>query len=172
MIKRRAFISLLGGAAAWPLVARAQQPEQLRRIAVFMDLAEGDPEGQARVAALKRELQDLGWIEGRNLRIESRWAAGEAARMRPLAEELVSLAPEVIVSSGAPTLAALQQTTRTIPLVFAQVLDPVAASHAPVAISPDSVPSNTQWAGSGWVRSRRWCRTSSDSRYCATRGRV
>src|SRR6516165_11022996 len=122
---RREFITLLGSAAAWPLAARAQQADRTRRIAVFMDLAEGDPEGQARVAALKRGLQDLGWIEGRNLRIESRWAAGEAARMRPLGEELVSLAPEVIVSSGAPTLAALQQTTRTIPLVFGQVLNPV-----------------------------------------------
>src|SRR5262245_32049754 len=126
-MKRREFITLLGGAAAtWPLAARAQQPEQLRRIAVFMDLAGGDPEGQARVAALKRGLQDLGWIEGRSLRIEQRWAGGEAARLKPLAEELVSLAPEVIVSSGGPTLAALQQATRTIPLVFGQVLDPVA----------------------------------------------
>src|SRR5215468_1810120 len=124
---RRDFITLLGGAAAaWPLGVSAQQGERMRRIAVFMDLAEGDPEGQARVAALKRGLQDLGWIEGRNLRIESRWAAGEAARMRPLAEELVSLAPEVIVSSGALTLAALQQARRTIPLVFGQVADPIA----------------------------------------------
>ena len=127
-MKRREFITLLGGAAAWSLPARAQQPpERMRRIGVFIDLAEGDPEEQARVAALKRGLHDLGWIEGRNLRIESRWAAGEAARMRPLAEELVSLAPEVIVSSGAPTLAALQQATRTIPLVFGQVAEPVAA---------------------------------------------
>ena len=99
----------------------------MRRIGVFIDLAEGDLEGQARVAALKRGLQDLGWIEGRNLRIEHRWAAGEAARMKPLAEELVNLAPEVIVSSGGPTLAALQQATRTIPLVFGQIMDPVAA---------------------------------------------
>jgi putative ABC transport system substrate-binding protein len=127
-MRRREFITLLGGAAAaWPMTAGAQQAEQLRCIAIFMDLAEGDPEGQARVAALKRGLQDLSWIEGRNLRIESRWAAGQAARMKPLAEELVSLAPEVIVSSGGPTLAALQQTTRTIPLVFGQVVDPVAA---------------------------------------------
>ena len=128
MMRRRAFITLLGGvAAAWPIAARAQQPpERMRRIGVFIDLAEGDPEGQARVAALKRGLQNLGWIEGRNLRIESRWAAGEAARMKPLAAELISLAPEVIVSSGAPTLAALQQATRTIPLVFGQVVDPVA----------------------------------------------
>jgi len=127
-MRRREFVALLGGAAAWSLPARAQQPpERMRRIGVFIDLAEGDPEEQARVAALKRGLHDLGWIEGRNLRIESRWAAGEAARMRPLAEELVSLAPEVIVSSGAPTLAALQQATRTIPLVFGQVAEPVAA---------------------------------------------
>jgi len=126
-MRRREFITLLGGAAAWPLVARAEQGERVRRIGVFMDLAEGDPEGQARVAALKRGLQELGWIEGRNLRTESRWAAGEAVRMKPLAEELVSLAPEVIVSSGGPTLAALQQSTRTTPLVFASILDPVAA---------------------------------------------
>jgi putative tryptophan/tyrosine transport system substrate-binding protein len=123
-LRRREFTTLLGGAMAWPVAARAQQ---MRRIAVFMDLAESDPEGQARVAALKRGLQDLGWVEGRSLRIEQRWAAGEAARMKPLAEEIVSLAPEVIVSSGGPTLASLQQTTRTIPLVFGGVLDPVAA---------------------------------------------
>jgi len=124
MIGRRTFITLLGGAAAWPFAARAQQ---MRRIGVFMDLAEDDPEGQGRVAALKRGLQDLGWIEGRNLHIEHRWAAGQAARMKPLAAELISLAPEVIVSSGSPTLAALQEATSTIPLVFGQVNDPVAA---------------------------------------------
>jgi putative ABC transport system substrate-binding protein len=125
-MRRREFITLLGGAAAaWPLAARAQQPRGLRRIGVFMDLAEDDPEGQARVALLKRGLQDLGWREGQNLRIEYRWAGGEASRMKPLAAELVSIAPEVIVSSGAPTLAALQQETRTIPLIFCQVFDPV-----------------------------------------------
>jgi putative tryptophan/tyrosine transport system substrate-binding protein len=138
-MRRREFITLLGGAAAaWPRAARAQQGERVRHIGVFMDLADGDPEGQARVAALKRGLQDLGWIEGRNLRIESRWAAGEAARMKPLAEELVSLAPEVIVSSGAPTLAALQQATRTIPLVFGQVSDPVAAGFVDSMSHPGS----------------------------------
>ena len=126
-IGRREFITLLGGAAAaWPLTARAQQPRGFRRIGVFMDLAEDDPEGQARVALLKRGLQDLGWREGQNLLIEYRWAGGEASRMKPLAAELVNIAPEVIVSSGAPTLAALQQETRTIPLVFCQVPDPVA----------------------------------------------
>ena len=137
-MKRREFLGVVGGAAAaWPLAARAQQGERVRHIGVFMDLDEGDPEGQARVAALKRGLQELGWIEGRNLRIESRWAAGEAARMRPLAEELVSLTPEVIVSSGGPTLAALQQATRTIPLIFGQVLDPVAAGFVDSLSRPD-----------------------------------
>src|SRR5262245_49956013 len=126
-MKRREFITLLGGAAVWSLAARAQHGERVRHIGVFVDLAESDPEGQARVAALKRGLQGLGWIEGRNLRIEYRWAGGEASRMKPLAAELVSLAPEVIVSSGAPTLAALQQETRTIPLVFCQISDPVAS---------------------------------------------
>src|SRR5262245_33390343 len=109
------------------LRARRERPGGHRAATVFVDLAESDPEGQARVAALKRGLQDLGWTEGRNLRIESRWAGGEAARMKPLAEELVSLAPEVIVSSGGPTLTALQQETRTIPLVFCQISDPVAS---------------------------------------------
>ena len=127
-MKRRTFITLLGAAAtAWPLAARAQQPHGFRRIGVFIDLAEDDPEGQARVALLKRGLQDLGWREGQNLRIEYRWAGGEASRMKALAAELVSIAPEVIVVSGGPTLAALQQETRTIPLVFCQVIDPVAS---------------------------------------------
>ena len=97
-------------------MASAQQPHGFRRIGVFIDLAEDDPEGQARVALLKRGLQDLGWREGQNLRIEYRWAGGEASRMKALAAELVSIAPEVIVVSGGPTLAALQQETRTIPL--------------------------------------------------------
>src|SRR3981189_3507144 len=135
-MKRREFISLLGGAAAvWPLAARAQQPEQLRRIAVFMDLAESDPEGQARVAALKRGLHHLGWIEGRNLRIESRWAAGEAARMRPLAEER-------------SRLFSVRSRNRSR-------LDSLTASHARAAISQDSLASNMQWAENGWARSKR-----------------
>src|SRR5262245_42666600 len=127
-VSRRELIALRGSAAAaWPLAARAQQPREFRRIGVFMDLAEDDPKGQARVALLKRGLQDLGWREGQNLRIEYRWAGGEASRMKALAAELVSIAPEVIVVSGGPTLAALQQETRTIPLVFCQVFDPVAS---------------------------------------------
>jgi putative tryptophan/tyrosine transport system substrate-binding protein len=124
-MRRRGFITLLGGAAvAWPLAARAQ-PAPLRRVGIFMDLSEQDPEGQARVAAFRKGLQDLGWIEGRNVRFETRWTGGDPTRMRRLAAEIVSLTPEVIMNL--PTLVAMQQETHTIPIVFAQVLDPVGA---------------------------------------------
>ena len=126
-MKRREFIALLGGAAAaWPTAAPAQ-PVPLRRVGIFMDLSEQDPEGQARVAAFRKGLQDLGWMEGRNVRFDTRWTGGDPARMRRLAAEIVGLAPEVIMNGGLPTLVAMQQETRTIPIVFAQVLDPVGA---------------------------------------------
>ena len=127
-MRRRDFITLLGGAAAaWPLAARAQPSERVRRVGIFMDLAEQDAEGQTRVAAFRKGLQDLGWIEGRNVKFDTRWTGGDPARMRRLAAEIVSLAPEVIMNGGLPTLVAMQQETRTIPIVFAQVLDPVGA---------------------------------------------
>jgi putative tryptophan/tyrosine transport system substrate-binding protein len=123
--RRREFISLLSGAAVWPLAARAQQNERVRRVGIFMDLSEQDAEG--RVAAFRKGLQDLGWTEGRNVKFDTRWTAGDPARMRRYAAELVGLAPEVIMNGGLPTLVAMQQETRTIPVVFAQVLDPVGA---------------------------------------------
>jgi ABC-type uncharacterized transport system substrate-binding protein len=127
-MRRRDFITLLGGsAAAWPLAARAQQADRVRRVGIFMDLAEQDAEGQTRVAAFRKGLHDLGWIEGRNVRFDTRWTGGDPARMRRLAAEIVGLAPEVIMNGGLPTLVAMQQETRTIPIVFAQVLDPVGA---------------------------------------------
>lgn len=126
-MKRREFITLLGGAAVWPLAARAQQNERVRRVGIFMDLSEQDAEGQTRVAAFRKGLQDLGWTEGRNVKFDTRWTAGDPARMRRYAAELVGLAPEVIMNGGLPTLVAMQQETRTIPVVFAQVLDPVGA---------------------------------------------
>ena len=126
-MKRREFITLLGGAAAWPLAARAQQSERMRRIGVLMPFAADDPEGQARIAALLQELQPLGWTVGRNVRIDYRWSAGDAVNMRKYAAELVALAPDVILTSGAAGAAPLLQATRTVPIVFVLVADPVGA---------------------------------------------
>ena len=128
MIPRREFITLLGCAAvAGPLAARAQQPEQMRRIGVLTNLVADDPEAQARVGAFLQGLQELGWAVGRNMRIEYRWGAGDADRTRGYAAELVALAPDVILTSGASALAPLLQATRSVPVVFAQVPDPVGA---------------------------------------------
>src|SRR6267154_4316910 len=124
-MERRAFIALLGGAAAWPLAARAQQSDRVRRIGALMNLAADDPEGQARLAAFLQGLQQLGWIDGRNVRIDSRWGAGDADRSRRYAAELVALAPDVILASGGSVLAPLLQATRTVPIVFTIVADPV-----------------------------------------------
>ena len=125
-MRRREFITLLGGAAAWPLAARAQQPERMRRIGVLMGYAESDREGQAFVAAFREELQKLGWTEGRNIRIDTRWATPDDAESRQrFAKELVALQPDLILSHSTPTTAALLQQTRTIPIVFAIVSDPV-----------------------------------------------
>jgi putative ABC transport system substrate-binding protein len=125
-MKRREFIALLSGAAAaWPLAARAQQGERMRRIGVLMSLAETDPEAQARVAAFRKGLQTLGWAEGRNVRIDIRWAASDAALMQRFAKELIALQPDLILSHNTPTTASLLQQTRTIPIVFVIVSDPV-----------------------------------------------
>ena len=125
-IKRRAFITLLGGAAvAWPLAARAQQPERMRHIGVLMGVAE-DAEGQARVKGLQQGLQELGWIEGRNVRIDYRWTGGDATRVRTYVAELVKLSPDVIVAHTPPVIAAVRQASSSIPIVFAAVIDPVA----------------------------------------------
>jgi putative tryptophan/tyrosine transport system substrate-binding protein len=126
-LNRREVIALLGTAAAWPLAARAQQSDPMRRIAVFMSLAADDPEGRARLAAFLQGLRDLGWIEGRNLRIDTRWGAGDAARNRTYATELVALAPDVILASGGSVAELLLQVTRTVAVVFTQVIDPVGA---------------------------------------------
>ena len=124
-IKRRAFITLLGGAAAaWPLSARAQQADGMRRVGVLMALA-NDPEGQARVTALKEGLQDLGWTDGRNIQIETRFGGGDAGRIRAHAAELVALAPDVIVGQTTSGTRALRQATSSIPIVMVAVADPV-----------------------------------------------
>src|SRR5262245_19342884 len=127
MIRRREFVTLLGAAAAWPLAARAQQSERVRHIGMLTNLLDGDPEEQARQSLFLRELQQRGWLEGRNLRIERRSSGGDAARTRKCAEELVALGPEVIVVGGSSGLIPLLQVTRTIPIVFTIVPDPVGA---------------------------------------------
>jgi ABC-type uncharacterized transport system substrate-binding protein len=128
MSSRREFITLLGGAAAmWPLAARAQQRERMRRIGVLMGLAADDPEGQARFTAFAQGLQQFGWTDGRNVRIEYRWGAGDLDRFRRYAAELVALAPDVILASGSPAIMSLQQLTRTMPIVFVNIVDPVGA---------------------------------------------
>jgi putative tryptophan/tyrosine transport system substrate-binding protein len=126
MMRRREFITLLGGAAAaWPLGAHAQQPERMRRIGVLMAYAESDPEAQAWVAAFREELLKLGWPEGLNIRIDTRWASADVESIQRFAKELLALQPELVLSSSTPTTAALLQETRTIPIIFANIVDPV-----------------------------------------------
>ena len=127
-MQRREFITLLSGAAAtWPLAARAQQGEPVRRIGVLMSLGADDKEGQARLAAFLQGLQELGWIDGRNMRVDTRWGAGDGERVRKYIAELVGLAPDVILASGGSLVAPLLQATRTVPIVFTQTPDPVGA---------------------------------------------
>jgi putative ABC transport system substrate-binding protein len=126
-MRRREFISLLGSAAAWPLAARAQQAERMRRIGVLDTLAADDPEASVRHGAFMQGLQEMGWAIGRNLRIDTRWAAGDTRRIRSLAAEMVGLGPDVIFTAGFSTIRPLLDATRTLPIVFANVVDPVGA---------------------------------------------
>ena len=126
-MKRREFITLLGGAAAWPLAARAQQRQRMRLIGVLTNLAADDPEGQARLAAFRQGLSELGWSDGGNARIDVRWGAGDADRYRRYAADLVALAPDVIVAVTTTVAAALQRETRSVPIVFVGGVDPVGA---------------------------------------------
>jgi putative tryptophan/tyrosine transport system substrate-binding protein len=126
-MKRREFILALGGAATWPLAARAQQGERIRRIGVLMNLAEDDPESQARMSGFVQALQQLGWTDGRNVRIEIRWAAADPERFRKYATELITPAPDVLLAGAGSSVTALQQVTRAVPIVFVNTPDPVGA---------------------------------------------
>jgi putative tryptophan/tyrosine transport system substrate-binding protein len=126
-MRRREFIALIGGAAAWPLATRAQQPERMRRIGLLQPLLANDPDVQRRVSAFQRRLQELGWTDGHNVQIDYRWAPADMAPIRAEAAELVNLKPDVIVVSGSPAVLAVRAETRTIPILFIQVVDPVAA---------------------------------------------
>ena len=127
-MRRREFMKLLGGAAiTWPIAARAQQRGQIARIGVLMSAAVDDPEGQARITAFRQSLQKLGWTEEQNVRIDVRWAGGDAALDRKFATELAALAPDVLLATASQTVAALQAVTQTVPIVFAHAVDPVGA---------------------------------------------
>ena len=124
-MRRREFITLFGGVTAWPVVAHGHQPEPLRRIGVLTAYAESDPEAQAWIVAFREGLQKLGWVEGRNIRIDYRWARSDEETMQRFAKEVVALQPDLILSNNTPTTAALLQQTRTIPIIFANVTDPI-----------------------------------------------
>jgi putative ABC transport system substrate-binding protein len=126
-MRRREFITLVGGAAAWPLAARGQQGERVRRIGVLAGVGASDLDAQARLAAFLQALQQLGWTNGRNVRLDVRWAAGNADDARKYAAELVALGPDVILAHGGSVVGPLLQATRTVPVVFTVVADPVAA---------------------------------------------
>src|SRR6516165_5223656 len=161
-MERREFIRLFGSTTVlWPLAARAQQDQRVRHIGVLMaDFSENVPEGRAVAAAFREELQKLGWTEGRNIRIDSRWAAADIEAMQRSAKELVGSQPELIFSTNTPATAALLRQTRTIPIVFVQVTDPVGsgswrAFRARAAMSPVSSRWRRRWPASGWRCSRR-----------------
>src|SRR5712692_9147595 len=141
-MRRRDVITLLGGAAAassflWPLAARGQQPDRVRRVAVLMSLAADDPEARLRTAAFEKGLRDLGWMEGRNLRIEYRWVAGgDATLLRSHAAELVRMAPDLILANSTPAMAALQEHSHNLRIVFVQVTDPVGQGLVPNLARP------------------------------------
>jgi hypothetical protein len=136
-MKRREFIKLVvGSAVAGPLAARAQQRDPMRRIGILMALAADDPAGQARLVAFVQALQELSWTDGRNVRIDTRWAAGDAERFRRYAAELVALAPDVILASGGTGVGALLHATRTVSIVFTQTNDPVGAGYVDSLAQP------------------------------------
>jgi putative ABC transport system substrate-binding protein len=124
-MRRRAFITLIGNAVAWPLVARAQQGRHVGRVGVLSNIGESDPEAQSMVAALHQTLEELGWVDGRNLRIDHRWAASNPARIADLAKQLVALRPDVLIAHTSVPVIALRKETTTIPTVFVQVADPI-----------------------------------------------
>jgi hypothetical protein len=160
-LRRREFITLLGGAvAAWPLAARAQQGERMRRIGLLTGGDEADPEYQARFAVLRQALQQLGWTEGYNIRFDFRWGSSDSDLALRYARELVALAPDIILPSGSQNVRAVQQATRTVLIVF--VKSPIRsapalsqASHAPAATPPASRRSNTACSRNCWSCSKR-----------------
>ena len=154
-IARRRLLAALAGAAACPLAARAQQADRMRRIGVLMGYVESDREGQANFAAFQGGLQKLGWMKGRNIRIDARWASADADLVQRFAKELVALQPDVIVTQNTPITAAMLQQTRTIPIIFANVSDPVGSGFVAGLPRPGGNVTGSsiwraRWPASGW----------------------
>src|SRR5215471_17788423 len=126
-LRRREFMTLLGGATAWPIVGRAQQSDRVRRIGVLMIWSEADPRAESQVVPFRQRLQELGWVDGRNALIDIRWGAGDSASFRRYAAELIARAPDVVLAAGTPTTLALKEINSTVPIVFVAVSDPVGA---------------------------------------------
>jgi putative ABC transport system substrate-binding protein len=154
-MRRREFITLLGGtAAAWPLVARAQRPERIRRIGVLQNLAADDPEGQLRLTAFGQGLQQLGWTVGHNLRIDYRWSVGDAERIRKSVADIVALSPDIILAAGGRNMTVLQQADRAIPVVFVTISDPVSGGF--VESMPHPGGNATGFSVLEWNMSGKW----------------
>jgi putative ABC transport system substrate-binding protein len=163
-------MTLLGGAAAWPLAVRAQQPAGTRQIGVLMNFAADDPESQARNAALLQGLSELGWTVGRNLRIDYYWGGGDADRVRAGAVQLVGKAPDVIVAGGITALGALQKNTRTVPIVFAGVTDPVGGGFVESLPRPGGNATGFDAVDRGGIDPRRRARCRRNrARHCSVR---
>jgi putative ABC transport system substrate-binding protein len=173
-MRRHAFITLLGSAAAaWPLAARAQEPERLRRIGALMGFAESDPEQGARTTAFLHRLQELGWTDGRNIRIDYRHSDGETDRMRAHAKELVALATDLILAQTNGALAALREATSRVPIVFVQVSDPVGSGFVESLARPrGNLTGFTNFEpemGEKWIEVLRRLRTASRAwQFCST----
>ena len=174
-MRRREVIRLICGAAAvWPLVVRAQQLDRVRRIRVLIAQAESDREARSWIAAFREELRKLGWTEGRNIEIDTRWATGDVESMKRFAKEFVALQPDLIVTISTPATAAMLQQTRTIPIIFVLVADPVGSGFVTNLSRPGgnvSLLSWLRWAGSGWNSSKRLHRASPRSFCCSTHQR-
>ena len=154
-IERRKFLAtLIGGVATWPLAARAQQPERMRRIGVLMNMAADDPTGQTRLLAFAQALAQAGWTDGRNVRIDIRWGAGDPERIRKYAAELVTLVPDVILASGGTTLGPLRKVSRNVPTVFTGVSDPVGAGFVDSLARPGGT--TTGFLAFEWNTSGKW----------------
>jgi ABC-type uncharacterized transport system substrate-binding protein len=154
-MKRRDFITLLGGAAAaWPLAARAQQRESMRRVGVLQSFAADDPEGQVRLTAFGQGLQQLGWTVGRNMRIDYRWSAGDPERIRKSVADILALSPDIILAAGGRNMSVLQQANRTIPVVFVTISDPVSGGFVESMSHPGG--NATGFSILEWSMSGKW----------------